>query len=208
MANIAVGDRVLVTINSTLFNQRIMATFCYGVSSLTGSPSQSSAFDALHTYMVAGGKLVSDYRACCPEQLEVISVWYQVKRPIRYNKFTRTTGLGLGTLDGNNYYAANQAAVILRRGDLGNRSNVSTLHVPLGQSVGCQAGGLIGADIEAPLADLAAEIKASITTTGVVMTLNPVIDNGVSVGDFTPIIETSVQTTVRTMSRRNVGRGI
>lgn len=208
MANLFVADRVLVTFHGLLFNQRLMSTFCYGLSTVTGSPTQAAGFDALHTKFTAGGGLVEKYLACIPAQYELTEVWYQIIAPNRYNKYVRTSGLGVGTLASNNLYTANSAAVILRRGDQGNRRNISTLHVPLGNTVGCMVNGMIGADMETPLTALAVEMLVLPATTGVVAGWAPVINNGPDGPDYTPIVSTQVMQTARTMSRRNVGRGI
>jgi len=208
MANIQAGDRVLVTINSILFNQRIMSMFCYGLSSITGTNSQATAFDRLHAALTASGNLLQKYRECLSPELEVNEVWYQVISPSRYAKYTRTTGLGVGLFDTGSYKTANSAAVILRRGDLGNRHNVSVLHVPIGQTTGEQTLGQIGSDLESPLAALADQLKQSVSTTTVVGTWEPVINNGPNAPDYTPITDTAVKSYVRTMRRRTVGRGI
>lgn len=208
MPNIVVGDRVQITVNIAAFNQRLMSIFCYGCSSLTGAANHSDMFDRLHTAITAVGGLVSVYRAAlCPE-FAIDSVWYQIIAPLRYSKFTRTAGLGAGLLAANNAFSANQAAVILRRGDFGTRNNVSTLHVPIGQTPGCQANGGIGGDLEVPLFNLADKMKQPINTTTIVSQWDPVINHGPNVGDYTPIVNTAVEPNVRTMNRRTVGRGI
>lgn len=208
MANLQVGDRVLITFNTIAFNQRLMNMFVYGCSSLTGPATQQAAFAALHTALTAGGGLVPLFRACMTDQFEVTSVWYQIISPSRYAKYTKTTGLGLGTITTENAFSANQAAVILRRGDLGIRSNVSTLHVPLGQSSGCQANGGIGSTVETPLNNLAAALPTQITTAGVVATWDPVINHGPNAAQFTPITDAALMPYVRVMRRRTVGLGI
>ena len=208
MANIQLGDRVQVTVNLTGFNQKMMSVFCYGLSGLTPPLTQAQAFTVLHAKLTAYDNLIYRYLAClCPE-FEINEVWYQVISPSRYAKYTFTSGLGVGTLAGNHAYSPNQAVVILRRGDFGSRSNVSTLHVPIGQTPGCQANGLFGADVETPLSSLADYIKSQVTTTGTATVWDPVINNGPNVGDLSPIVSTAVKSTIRTMRRRTVGQGI
>jgi len=208
MANIQAGDRVLVTFIGSLFEQRIMSTFCYGLSAITGVNSQSAAFDRLHAALTGAGNLVEKFRDCCAAEYSLNQVWYQVISPSRYAKYVRTTGLGLGTFALGTYRTANSAAVILRRGDFGNRHNVSVLHVPIGQTVDEQTQGVIGANIETNLVILANQMKQTVNTTTVVGSWDPVINNGPNAGDLTPITDTLVQPTVRTMRRRNVGQGI
>jgi hypothetical protein len=208
MANIQAGDRVMVTFHSLLFSQEILSTFCYGLSAITGTNSQSSAFDRLHAALTAAGNLADKYRAVCAPQLNLTEIWYQVISPSRYAKYVRTSGLGVGTLGDGEYKTANMAAVILRRGDFGNRHNVSTLHVPIGQTSGEVASGQIGADIEGPLNALATQVKAAVTTTTVVASWDPVINNGPNAPDYIPITDTQVKTVVRTMRRRNIGKGV
>jgi len=208
MALAAAGDRVLVTLVSNLFSQRIMSTFTYGISSITGTPSQASLYTALHTKLTTAGELVPLYLECCGQELELFQVWYQTIYPLRYVKVVKTTGLGLGNYATGDYTSANQAAVILRRGDFGNRSNISSLHVPLPAGAGAQAGGMLGPDIETPLQDLAEWMALSVTTSGTVATFEPIINNGPNPGDYTAITTTQVQSTIRTMRRRGVGLGI
>jgi len=208
MANAAVGDRVLVTVNYTLMNQKLQNTFWYGIGSLTGTPAQSSLFTALHTKLTSASQLVPLLVECMPGEIQLNSIWYQIIYPSRYVKFAFTSGLGTGELADNQFFSANQAAVIVRRGELGNRFNVSTLHIPLGQTVGCQSNGQLGADVEAPLQALADYLPASVTTTGTVGTFFPLINNGPGVGDYSNITSSEVMGTVRTMRRRTVGRGI
>lgn len=208
MANIVVGDRVMVTLVGELFNQVTMSTFCYGLSSITGVNTQEAALTRLDAAFSLSGGLYDKYLACIPAQFDLTEVWMQVISPARYVKFTFTTGAGLGTLAANTLTSANAAAVIVRRGELGNRSNVSTLHVPLGQTAGCMSLGNLGADVQTPLADLATQMKAQVSTTTVIGTYIPVINHGPNVGDFSPIVSTTVKQTVRTMRRRTVGLGI
>lgn len=208
MANIQVSDRAMVTIVSSLFNQRVMSTFCFGLSALTGTATITNALTRLHAALSVTGNLYERYFACCPAELTRIEYWLQVISPSRYAKVTFTTGPTGGTLADNEYLSPNQAFTILRRGEQGNRSNVSTLHVPLGQSPGCQASGQIGGDLETAAEALAAQMIVQVTTTTVVATWDPVINNGPNAGDYTPIVLSSVNYDVKTMRRRTLRLGI
>lgn len=208
MASLQIADRVLITVNILAFEQHLMSTFVYGVSSLTPPVTQAQAFAVLHTKVTGVGGLITTYRnVLCPEFL-VSSVWYQVISPSRYAKYEFTSGLGLGTFAAGAASSANQAAVILRRGDGASRKQISTLHVPIGQDSDCQANGGIGGGIETPLDTLASQLKDSITTATTVIQFDPVINNGPNATDFTPITITSVKPWVRVMRRRTVGLGI
>lgn len=208
MANIQVADRALVTIVGEIFSQRIMSTFCYGLSALTGTATIANALDRLHAAVSAGGGLLDKYLACIPPEYVRVACWYQVISPSRYAKVTKTTGGTAGTFIDGVLLSSNQAFTILRRGEMGNRHNVSVLHVPLGQNSSCQEDNVLGGDLQTPANALAAQMVLPITTTTVVGTWEPVINNGPNAGDFTPITSTAVNTDVRTMRRRGVRLGI
>jgi len=207
MAILAAGDRALVTIVSSLFNQRIMSTFVYGAASVTGTPTQTAAFDALHTSFNLAGGLFAKYLACCGGALIPTQAWYQVISPSRYASYKKSWTAGAGTFS-DIYLTANLAGVITRRGDQGNRHNVSTLHVPITQGEDSLQDGQIAGLLFSKLGDLANQVKAAVTTAAPIVTWNPVINNGAGAGDFTPITDTFPQATARTMRRRGLGLGI
>lgn len=207
MANIAAGDRVDVTIIGSFLGQRCMSKFCYGLSSVTGINSQSLFFNALHVQILAANKLLDKFLACCVIDYVALQVWYQVISPARYAQYKKTLTGKVGGFEGN-ALTPNLAGVITRRGDLGNRKNVSSLHVPIGTTDTCMQDGVLTTNLEEALDALGDQMLAPIVTTSVVTTLDPVINNGIGATDFTPITDVFAQPTVRTMRRRNVGQGI
>lgn len=207
MAKMYVGDRIDVIFNGSMLGQRCMSKFCYGVEEMTGNPEQKAAFEALHLDFLIDGHLIQKFLKCTPPDYVMFDVWYQVIAPARWALY-RKPALGLIGSFAGAAYTSNIAGVITRRGDLGNRKNVSSLHVPIGTSAQEIGDGYIGQGLSAALQNLAVEIVKPINTTGAVMKLYPVINNGDAANAYTTIIDAFVQPEARTMRRRTVNKGI
>lgn len=208
MANIQVADRCLMTIVGEVLGQRTMSTFCYGLSALTGTATINNALDRLHAAVIVSNGLLDRFVNCIAPQWTKVAIWYQIISPSRYAKVTKTTGATTGNFSSGVFNSSNQAFTILRRGDLGLRSNVSVLHVPMGQTLDEQTNNGLSVDLDEQAQLLAAQMLLPITTTTVVATWDPVINNGPNAGDYTPITVTAVNQDVRTMRRRGVRLGI
>lgn len=206
MATVLAGDNVLMTINGALCGQTVMSTFCYVIESVTGSIDDTDLFGAFRTSICAAGELVDKYLACCPSNYVKGNLWFQIVRPQRIQKRV----FGNSAPGGLSPYVAdmpNVATTILRRGDIADRKNISTLHVPAPTTNDWIDTGSL--TIEALTANqaLATKVLKSYTTATFVANFYPSILNKGTSSDVTPIISASAETTSRVMRRRTVGVG-
>lgn len=207
MPALSLGDNVLLTINGEVYGQRIMSTFGYVVSAITGAPDDFTVFNELNVALSAAGELYAKYKLCCPNQYTPGAIWMQVIRPVRYLKrvFTNLSG---DTFRDTNCYQANVCAVLLRRGSLGNRRNISTLHIPCGTDVDSLVEAVLTEGMETAVNNLGVKVKTTYTTTTGAVEFSPSILNGPLHTDVTPITVCQAQETVRVMRRRTKGIGI
>jgi len=208
MPALSVGDVVQMTIRGTLFNQRIMSTFHYGISALTGAPDDSTVFSELNAAMSAAGKIQKKYLAVCPSEYVPTDVWYQVIKPVRFalRKKAWLAGTTTSTFSAG---TANVAQVVYRRGAMGRRDNVSTLHIPSPTHESWIFQGLLTEDAKLALGPLCVEMLQNYSTTTGGALFYPVINNkGPLVTDITPIVDAFYDDESRVMRRRTVGRGI
>jgi hypothetical protein len=183
-----------------------MSTFVYRVSSVTGTPNQHDVFDALDTKLKTSNNLVDKYLACVTHDYVLLQIWYQTIAPGRFAKYPVTAVGKIGAFTGESQ-TANLAAVITRRGDLGNRHNVSTLHVPIGTDDNSMEDGELTVDLKAVMDALAIQMNSSITLSSPVTGLAPVINNGPNANDYSPITNTFTGDHIRVMRRRTLSLG-
>jgi len=197
-------DRVLLSFVGKFFDQTIVSTFGYQATDVTGGVNQNTFFAAADTLVKGAFGLQEKYLAACPPQFTLLERWWQVYLPDRYAafKFAENTP---GTFVGQ-AVLPNIAGVIVRRGEIADRKNVSTLHVPIGDDSDCIDSGRLTDDLMLALNDLAGILDNVLTVTGA--TLNPVIPNFNSAVNPVLIVQAFAKNTARTMSRRTVGRGI
>lgn len=207
MAALAIGDNVLVTLLGDLHGQTTMSTFGYVVTGLTGDQDDGTAFGQFRDELCAANKLVDKYFMCVPTEWEPRVMWIQRIRPTRLMK--RVFGYtNVGPVGGFESTTANLAAVVLRRGGLANKKNISTLHVPLATEDAAIVDGEITNEQAVFLAELGVQMKATYITDFSGATFSPSILNGPLASNVTPIIETFVKPEARVMRRRTKGYGI
>jgi hypothetical protein len=205
MPSLAVGDVCLVTYRGSLNSQRILNTFVYGVQAFTGTPDQSLALDALVAKLNTTGNLTDKYLNCVPADYTLAQIWAQVIRPLRWAKHIYPQGTaGNG---GNASVTSNLAMSITRRGARGRRKDVSSLHVPVSGDVSEVNGGFLQTGILISGNALALQLRTLVATTTPAVDWVPVIFNGPTFIDVTPITAAFAQDTVRVMRRRTVGLG-
>lgn len=207
MPTLLTADRVLVTINGTLFGQRIMSTFGYVVESQTGSNQDDDAFTALRNKLCELGGLVDKYLACLPSQYVKGQIWIQDIQPTRIVKRV-FTNIAAGATSGEVAETANIAGTILRRGDFANRRNVSVLHLPSPTTVNWIDQGNFTVQALTAYQALADKIILDQATTVPVVNYAPSILPKTAAGLPVPITSANAQDIVRTMHRRTVGLGI
>jgi len=207
MPNLTVGDNVLMTINGTLFGQRIMNTFGYVVSEMTGAQDQLTAFQQLRTLQCTNGDMIDAYYACCPIEYSIDTLVYQVIRPTRFQRIVLDNLAG-GDSSIYHAYTANLASVLMRRGSLGNRKNVSTLHIPAPSESGWATNGILQSGAIGFVNGLGSFVRQTYTIALGGTKFSPSILNGPLSSDVTPIVDYAAQSTMRVMRRRTVGLGI
>jgi len=205
MASVNLGDKILVTFKGELLGQRILSTFWYQVSALTGTPNTATFATALIAQIKTAGGLRDSFVDVAPQNYSLGEIWAQFIEPTRVVKVIDNTA------DGGNWPVdadtANVAAVITRRGDLAGRKHVGSLHVPISTDPTAIIAGSLSAALKVKTDALATDI-ASVQTLAGIGTANPILRNGPLTTDVTVINNAFSQTTVRTMRRRTVGRGI
>lgn len=201
----SVGDVLLVTFDGFWHNQRTMTTFHYGVSAVTGGPSNDQFALALKNQMALAGGLIPTFLACCPPAYLLNNVWVQTLAPVRVVKTILSVALS-GQFDGDSN-TANLSTVVTRRGSLANRANIGSVHVPYPNLDADGSDGTIGAPMLAALGTFATQVRSQIAMVGT-GTVIPVLFHGPAITDVNIVTSTIVQLTVRTMRRRTVGRGI
>jgi len=205
--NLAVGDKVEVTFEGVLCGQIIQNKFHYRVASIVGGAiDQEAAFAALDASWTLPLGLYFTYTLFLPDNWLSTKNSYQVVKPQRYIAYKYAHALtGNSTF---NALTANMAAVFTKRGNLGQRDNISTTHLPLSEDSGIYTNGKLTPATQATLATLAAFFKTdqAIVAGAVTVTYTPVILH--PDGSATDITSVVVQDTVRVMRRRTVGIGI
>lgn len=206
MAAAAVGDRILVTFKGSLLAQIVMNTFVYRITSITGTPNQHDVFDALDTKLKSANNLVPKFMLAVTHDYGLDQIWYQTIAPGRFAKYPVTAVGLIGSFTGESL-TANLAGVITRRGDLGNRHNISTLHVPIGTDDNACEEGELTVDLKGALDVLAVQMNSSITLSSPTVGLEPVINNGPNAADYSPITNCFTSSGIRVMRRRTLRVG-
>lgn len=201
-----IGDKFLVTFVGELDSQTTLSTFKYVCTAVTGAPSDITAQDALYAKLNTIGELVSKYNGCTSTQFLLKEMWIQKVFPIRLRK--QVYVVNESGLFGDDQGTANIAGVITRTGGLGERNNISSLHIPIGTGTQCINNGVIQIDLKAAMIALVNKLIVSVVTTTPAATYSPSIWGKDPSASPVPIVTGFPQDTVRVMRRRTVGLGI
>jgi len=215
MPTVAVGQRILVTLNGLYFGQTTMNTFLYRVSAATGAPSDVAFFAALHTKFTAALGLAELYKECVPASGWLCNdIWYQIVGPTRYRKVVHTWA-GSGNYDFETT-ACNLQATITRFGDVADRKNIGGIRVPIA-TAGSDTGGITD-PLKLVLEDLAGEMLLIQSTTTPAVSLIPQVGIPGYTNDVPPVLRpvsesvdctsVQVQNTTRVLRRRTLRVGI
>lgn len=203
-----VGASIKVTVRQTIWGQKIQNQFNYVVSTIVGtSQAQENVFEALHTKLTTLLLPIAQLQIALPPNCNIDDAVYQQRNSgvmsIRYIKPMGQPGLNL--LDAA---TPNLACVIVRRGNIAKRTNISTIHVLLGGE-GAYSGGELSVGQLAAMQALADSLPVSITTPvgASTYTFDPSIDPHMNAAQSQPLTNAQVTTTVRVMRRRTVGVG-
>lgn len=205
---VAVNDLFRVDLMGFCFNQRIILTHSYALSTVTGVHTESAASLALGGALIVGGTadLVSPYAALLPPQYTFDRIRVQKVAPVRF-RYENTVIVGTGTHAANTE-ATNQAAALEFHTALAGRDQVGVKHIgPIPQDVTVQDSGELTAAYKTLLQTLATNMKLSPSALGGNLVWTPVIAHKTPVGSFTIITNNLVQETIRVMRRRTVRVG-
>lgn len=206
---IALGDLIRVNYVGMAFNQRIMLTTAYAVDSINPAVSESVLCNAILNELRAGGGAdltESDYLAVMPPQYTLQRIVCQKVAPVRYAYF----GVNRGSAGAHAAAArtGNLSAAVVFKGALGRRDNIATHKIgPIPEGATVQADGLLTVAYKDLLDTLADSLTSNIAIAAHGALLGAVIPNNAVPGSFTKIVDFETVDTVRTMSRRTVGRG-
>lgn len=204
-----VGDRMDIRLYGRISGQTTISTFSYLADNGTGPvPINEVVNDWMVNWQAAGG-LIEKFAACCPVNWEAWQIQFQLaKTAARMAAQTRSISV-FGT-SGAQARVPNVAAVILRRGDLASRDNVSTLHIPLAPDALLTSEGLVTAAFKTIAQDLIIKLDDLVSVTGDGNNLEwfPCIPHGPFAASNSPITEFLLKDTTRVMRRRTVGLGI
>jgi len=207
----AVNQVYRVTFNGFLHNQRTMTTFYYKLLDLPGAGgNHDDASNDLNTRIATAGDLQSLYRACCPSNWTLDSLWIQLIYPTRvrkivYNKNLAGTGANASTV-------TNVSASITRTGVLAARNQVGGIRVPISPA-DC-AAGLLTTTPFANLGALSVKMKALYGAAADwwwspgFMSKVPGQQPNERIPAFTEMYAAFPQETSRVVRRRTVGLGI
>jgi len=213
MPNIAVGQRILVTMRGLYFGQLTMNTFLFRVSVAAADQNDVTFFNALHTKFTGALGLATRLADCTPvDGWLKNNIWYQVVGPTRFRKVEREW-VGPGLLD-EPTTSPNLQASISRFGDLANRKNMGAIRVPMPTNAST-AGG-INDSYKLLLQDLADEMILLQTAAGTTLypqvgvpgytnTVPPVLRPVTDSVDLTSCV---VQNTTRVIRRRTLRVGV
>lgn len=207
MPNLAIADRVFITLVGKIQGQRTMTTWLYRVSAITGTISQDDAFTALHTKMTDATGVLYRFKECAPVSWGAMSVWYQVISPVRFRK-TQKPYVGAGLFPSSEANMPFVIGSITRVGELAKRSEVGGIRIPIGTNEQSVEEGYLSAQQLDAMSDLCQAMRAPITTSGTVATFVPQVGMPAPGQVSADLKDAFPQPEARTMNRRVPGRGI
>jgi len=211
VAQASVNQVYQVTFNGLLHNQRTMTTFYYKLLDIgAGGGTHQDASDNLNASISVAADLQSKYRACCPTNWTLDTVWIQLILPVRIRKVVYAKNLaGTGA---NSSTVTNVSGSITRAGEGAARNQVGGIRVPISPA-DC-AAGLITTTPYGNLNALAAQMKvlygAAADWWWKPGFISKVLDQdgNPTIKAFTDIYAAFAQETSRVVRRRTVGLGI
>lgn len=199
--SVSAGDRFLVTFRGRAFGQDVLNTFWYGVSAVSGTPSEIAFSNAMHSQIILGGGMKDTFLDLMPTQYVLQQIWIQKVDPLR-NVAAKYNEANTGTF-AEDASTANLAGVITRRGGLAKRTNLSSLHLMYPNL----DAGILSGSVSVAWNTAATAFLPFLTTSilvGALGTVIPVIRNGPGTTQVSPIESAFVQTTIRVMRRRTL----
>lgn len=205
---VAINDILEYTIQSTLYNQRVMTVLHFRVFlAMTDTNPITNAATFLTRVAPAGPfDLITGYRALISSDLTVNFHTAQYINPVRYVRQLATLTLG-GTVASTSL-TANTSAVISKTCQIAGRSNRGNIHIPGVPSNSYTSGSVIAGYL-ANMQTWANLTLAPITEGGAGGAWQQVIfhRNPAAPTRFTDVFAMQPQATMRVMRRRTVGVG-
>jgi hypothetical protein len=205
------GDLVVLTLRGTAYSQRVMTSYGFRVMNSTDTGDTRVAQDELCQRISTdtGTNLLGTFLACVSPGVTIEEIWAQRIRPQRMRKSVLTVSIP-GTL-GTGPGTPNVSAVVTRKSDLGYRSSISNLHLPVPPIIAMYNNNGVWTGAYRTLLDAHAfESYDSITVVGAngsVTYKGAIINAPLSVPDHQIITAHSINPNVRVMRRRTVGLG-
>jgi len=200
------GMLVQTTLVGEQSGQRVLNGFTYVAEKLTGAPTVDDLYEFIRDQVWGTGAASwqDTFLSCCPSDYELEFTDVQVFHPDRLVKARYNVAL-----PGNGEDPAKLSCispVYLRRGDLGTRRDISTLHMPAIENE-FFANGLLTAPMVALLEDFLPFLTMAHTSASGEIRIRPCIYHRDYQFAYSLITQAHVQPQVRTMRRRVVGRG-
>lgn len=203
------GDIFLLTFAGRVYGQRVINTFGWQISDVTGAEKPTDQFT--NTFFADAEYLAfrAEFLACLPDDYILEEAWFQRLWTQRVRKAIQEVNLP-GDIDAR---ALNQSqASISRHGVVAARWNNGGVRLVMPEGDGFSVNGLITAGHKATLQGFAAmmEDPMELNVGGTFYDLDPVIiHRNPTTGSLsaTKVVETNVQDQLRTQRTRVVGRG-
>lgn len=204
------GDLFQLTFVGQFLGQRILNTFGWRLK----TTAVDVPTDNIYSWFLADDQYLSlqtAYLACFTNDYDLDAAWFQRLYTQRVRKYVLPINLA-GGIDSPVPTVSNIQASIARYGVLARRSDVGGVRMMAPTDAEYVDGGLVQATYATLLNALATKMKTTVTTVqgGVTYDFVPVILHRGAAGAFTSsdVVSTEVMDTVRTMSKRNLRKGI
>lgn len=204
MPGIALNDIVEVTWNQRLAGQMVLTYFHYLVTGAGAAPEVGAFSTTLAGAQIVPGGPVLDVYDELSNEMRLISARAQVIKPTRWAYREVFPDVEINGASGDHALPPGVAIAITKQGAGAGRHYHGTLHLAGFPQTRC-ADGLVNADAIPDIRTAFDFLNLVQTVDGVELT--PIIYNADTPGDSFPIDHFTVEETLRTMSRRVVGRG-
>lgn len=203
---IAGGSVLEVTIETQVASQTCLTLLHYRLGTI-GVPDGLAAIDAFDAVFNGDGfdSVVNRYADCLAQNVTIVALRYQWIYPLRYTRVTKSPGTTSGAVSSDASPPAT-AAALTKRAQLAGRKNRGTVHMP-GVPLSFLNGGIVTGPGLAAYNSLCIVLSNPISVSGGAPT-TPIILNRTTPTTSQDVVSCSPESTLRTMRRRVVGRGI
>lgn len=200
------NDIISLTAVGRLYSQTTMTVLHYRLTSVGSLPLFNGWASSLLTYLNTPTiGLTAFYTRCLSEDWTAGQWWIQKIHSTRLVKIAGNMSPTVGGV-GEAALPPGVAASITKRAAVAGRNAVGGIRLPAIPVTSNEAGYMSTAQ-ELLMADLCLQLQAPLTTVSI-GTLTPIIYNRTNPTSSLEVVNCTVETTLRTMKRRVVGRGI